>query len=428
MHTMSKERNISFGPKLRFPSFAKKATWKERNLSEVLFEHDERSTGKEEVFSVSVHKGVVNQIEHLGRSFSAANTDNYKRVLPGDIIYTKSPTGDFPYGIIKQSKVSKPVIVSPLYGVFKPETNALGVILDAYFEYPGNVYNYLYSIIQKGAKNTINITNDTFLSKTLILPTDKDEQQKIADCLSSLDELITAENQKLEALQLHKKGLMQQLFPAEGEKVPKLRFNEFRKQSWNKVALPDTAWYQEGPGLRNWQFKNEGIKVINISNLVDGYLDLSRTDRHISLEEFDKIYKHFAIDAGDIVLASSGNSYCKHAVVRQQDLPLLMNTSVIRFKPRENCEYEYLNQFLKSPILKKQIDNLITGGAQPNFGPAHLAKVIIPLPEKSEQQKIADCLSSLDNLIAEQTQKIESLKAHKKGLMQQLFPDVNASE
>ncbi len=205
---MSKEIYKSLLPNLRFPEFAKKQTWKEKRLSEVLFEHDERSSGKEEVFSVSVHKGVINQIEHLGRSFSASNTDNYKRVLPGDIIYTKSPTGDFPYGIIKQSKVAKPVIVSPLYGVFKPETTALGVILDAYFEYPSNVYNYLSSIIQKGAKNTINITNDTFLSKSFIVPTDKVEQQKIADCLSSLDELITAENQKLEALKAHKKGLM----------------------------------------------------------------------------------------------------------------------------------------------------------------------------------------------------------------------------
>jgi len=147
---MSKTKNIL--PELRFPEFSNNETWADRKLSDILFEHKEKSTGNEEVYSVSVHKGVINQIEHLGRVFAASNTENYKRVLPGDIIYTKSPTGDFPFGIIKQSKVSKPVIVSPLYGVFRPETAELGVILDAYFEYPERTVNYLSSIVQKGAK------------------------------------------------------------------------------------------------------------------------------------------------------------------------------------------------------------------------------------------------------------------------------------
>ena len=150
-------------PTLRFPEFQNTEGWAERKFSEVLVEHGSKSKGDEEVFSVSVHKGVINQIEHLGRSFSAATTSHYKRVLPNDVIYTKSPTGDFPLGIIKQSKIKVPVIVSPLYGVFTPETPALGYILDAYFESSANTINYLSSIVQKGAKNTINITNDTFL-------------------------------------------------------------------------------------------------------------------------------------------------------------------------------------------------------------------------------------------------------------------------
>lgn len=97
-----------------------KPGWKAFHLSEVLIEHGHLSTGKEEVFSVSVHKGLVNQIEHLGRSFSAIDTENYNVVQPGDIVYTKSPTGDFPYGIVKQSYTDANVIVSPLYGVFSP--------------------------------------------------------------------------------------------------------------------------------------------------------------------------------------------------------------------------------------------------------------------------------------------------------------------
>jgi type I restriction enzyme S subunit len=186
--------------------------WKPRKMNEVLFEHKLNSTGKEEVFSVSVHKGLINQIEHLGRVFAAKNTDNYNLVMPGDIVYTKSPTGSFPLGIIKQSKVNKDVIVSPLYGIFTPETQGLGYMLNVYFEAPINVNNYLASIIQKGAKNTINITNTTFLSKKMKLPVSKEEQNKIGNFLEQLDSKIESTTQQITQMQTFKKGLLQKMF------------------------------------------------------------------------------------------------------------------------------------------------------------------------------------------------------------------------
>jgi type I restriction enzyme S subunit len=201
-------------PVLRFKDEAGKAfpDWEERKLSSVLNEHGLKSNNAEEVFSVSVHKGVINQKEHLGRSFAAATTDHYNLVKPYDLVYTKSPTGDFPLGIIKQSRIDRIVIVSPLYGVFTPETPALGYILNDYFASNINTRNYLQSIIQKGAKNTINITNKTFLSKSLRLPVSKEEQQKIAAFLTALDGQIELVGQQLERMQAFKKGLLQQMF------------------------------------------------------------------------------------------------------------------------------------------------------------------------------------------------------------------------
>jgi len=201
----------TISPRLRFPGFT--GEWQEKPLSHFLHEHKTKSDGKCEVHSVSVTKGVINQVEYLGRSFAASDTSKYNLAKPGDIIYTKSPTGAFPYGIVKQNKNPYNVIVSPLYAVYTPLNQYVGYILDSYFESPVNTNNYLSSLIQKGAKNTIQISNDTFVSKSMCLPSNPAEQQKIAECLESLDSLIDSETKKLESLKTHKRGLMQQLFP-----------------------------------------------------------------------------------------------------------------------------------------------------------------------------------------------------------------------
>lgn len=206
-------RSHLFTGRTRLPGFS--GEWRDLALDEVLTEHGLQGTGAEEVFSVSVHKGLINQIEHLGRSFAAAETGHYNRVLPGDIVYTKSPTGDFPLGIIKQSKISQEVIVSPLYGVFTPATRALGVILDALFESPIAVRNYLHPLVQKGAKNTIAITNRRFLEGGMRLPMDPAEQAAIAAIVEASQAELVCINAEIAALTRQKRGLMQKLLTGE---------------------------------------------------------------------------------------------------------------------------------------------------------------------------------------------------------------------
>lgn len=186
--------------------------WEDTMLSDILTERKLKSTGNEEVYSVSVAKGLVNQIEHLGRCFAAEDTSKYKVVKPGDVVYTKSPTGDFKWGIVKQSMINKDVIVSPLYGIFIPKSYAFGFVLDAYFSSSVRAHNYLITQIRKGAKNTINITNDVFLEKEISLPTSEEEARKIQAFVELLDKQIQLEKDKLEAIKQVKKGLLQQMF------------------------------------------------------------------------------------------------------------------------------------------------------------------------------------------------------------------------
>ena len=206
-------RSHLFTGQTRLPGHT--GAWREVILGKVLTEYKLHGTGAEEVFSVSVHKGLINQIEHLGRSFAAAETGHYNRVLPGDIVYTKSPTGEFPLGIIKQSKIAQEVIVSPLYGVFTPATRALGVILDALFESPIAVRNYLHPLVQKGAKNTIAITNRRFLEGKLRLPMDPAEQAAIAEVAITTQAELACIDAEIDALTRQKRGLMQKLLTGE---------------------------------------------------------------------------------------------------------------------------------------------------------------------------------------------------------------------
>jgi len=287
-----------------------------------------------------------------------------------------------------------------------------------------NISNEFLYYLMLTKKNELlqNASGSTFLeispSKVkcikIILPPPL-EQTAIATALSNIDELILKTEKLIEKKRNIKQSLIKQLL------VGKRRLDGFTG-NWIEKLFPQLCWYQEGPGLRNWQFTSDGIKVINVTNLVDGFLNLERTSRHISWNEFDTMYKHFEIDMDDILVASSGNSYAKVAVVRKQDLPLVMNTSVIRFKPLKDLDYYFLLAFLKSNLFKDQIDLLITGGAQPNFGPFHLNKITIKIPPtKEEQIQISSIINDAELEIEALEKKLSKSKMLKQGMMQALL-------
>ncbi|WP_337625809.1 restriction endonuclease subunit S, partial [Phocaeicola sp.] len=130
----------------------------------------------------------------------------------GDIVYTKSPTGDFPYGIVKRSYIKNAVAVSPLYGVYKPINDNIGVFLHFYFMQSNNAFNYLHPLIQKGAKNTINITNARFLENSIPLPKTEDEVVYIANALTSIQTKIDIEKSLLCSYEKEKQYLLCQMF------------------------------------------------------------------------------------------------------------------------------------------------------------------------------------------------------------------------
>ncbi|HKV96597.1 MAG TPA: restriction endonuclease subunit S [Gammaproteobacteria bacterium] len=187
--------------------------------------------------------------------------------------------------------------------------------------------------------------------------------------------------------------------------------------------LPDVVFFQEGPGLRAWQWTEEGMKVINGTNiLLDGTIDVSNTDKFISQSEFEARYRHFEISDGDIVLSSSG-TLGKVARIRAEHLPLMMNTSVIRFcsKDPETLHDGYLFAFLRSPLFQALIRAFAVGGVQQNFGPVHLKQIEIPIPPLHLQRGIADILSAYDDLIENNRRRMALLEDAARQLYREWF-------
>ena len=200
------------------------------------------------------------------------------------------------------------------------------------------------------------------------------------------------------------------------------------KKTW--VSIPDVLFFQEGPGVRNTQYTTEGVKLLNVANLVDGKIDLSTSDRYISEEEAYGKYKHFLCDAGDFIIASSGIKVeyidKKMGFVDDTMLPLCMNTSTIRFKvlDEKQLRIRYFMYYLKSQNFKEQLFRQITGSAQLNYGPSHLKKMIIPLISLGKQDEIVACMDKVQNIIDMRQQELVYLDDLIKARFVEMFGDM----
>lgn len=262
------------------------------------------------------------------------------------------------------------------------------------------------------------------------------EQQKIASCLSSLDTLITAETEKIDHLKKHKKGLLQQLFPAKGETKPQFSFPEFENQKeWKDVKLIDVTdkkkkWnFTGGPfgsNLKSSDYveENGGVRIIQLQNIGDGEF---KNDYKIytSKEKADELLS-CNIYPGDIIMSKMGDPVGRACLIPDYHNRYVMSSDGIRIAVDEDKYDKYFIYLLiNSKTFRSKVENASTGSTRKRIGLIDLKKLTLTVPEdKGEQQKIASCLSSVDDLIVLQTTKIEALKKHKKGLMQQLFPNI----
>ncbi|MGI0154413.1 restriction endonuclease subunit S [Pseudidiomarina sp. WS423] len=272
--------------------------------------------------------------------------------------------------------------------------------------------------------------NKTTLEAVEVVVPSLDEQQKIADCLSSLDALIAAQADKIDALKNHKKGLMQQLLPREGETVPRLRFPEFRDAGeWELSQLGEKVKLLSGFPFKSQDISEDssGIPLMRGINITEGYIRHNRDIDRFYLGDVEQLQK-YRLKVNDLVIGMDGSKVGKNsAVVTEKDAGSLLIQRVARLRTECIFTIQFIFQHIHSSKFHSYVDRINTSGGIPHISAKQINEFEICFPPtKQEQQKIADCLSSVDEALAAHTKKLEALKTQKKGLMQQLFPNPQA--
>jgi type I restriction enzyme S subunit len=397
-------------PKLRFKEFRNKSEWNKIGLGEFFSDRQETGFSDLPLLSLTANEGIIPQEESNRKNTSNSDKSKYLRVVPGDIAYNTMRMWEG-----RSAFVVREGLVSPAYTVCKPVGMTNSIFFSYYFKTP-QLIKLFHRYSQGLVKDTLNLKYENFTRIAAYAPQTPEEQIKIADCLTSLDNLITAESQKLEALKDHKNGLMQNLFPAEGETVPKVRFPEFRRAGyWEEKRLSEIC--EVNPS--NSRLPEEFI-YIDLESVVAGQLLLR--NKILRAEAPSRAQR--LLSYGDVIFQ----------IVR----PYQRNNLFFCFGDEENYvastgyaqlrayeSKEFLFQIVHHDAFVGKVISKCSGSNYPAINSSELATICLKIPKQKEQQKIAECLISLDNLITAQTQKIDSLKLHKKGLMQQLFPSVN---
>lgn len=295
-------------PRLRFPEFRDTGEWGKVQLSKIAIPVSERATDgdADAVLTLSAEHGVVTQGSYFGKKIAGDDVTRYIKIKNNDFVYNDRTTKFYKYGTIKRLSRHTYGIVSPIYKCFRFNDEEIPVFWEWYFE-SGEHDTQLHNIVNEGAKaGRFNISIQKFLSIFVYFP-DKSEQQRIADCLSSLDERIAAETTKLDRLKDHKNGLLKQLFPAEGETLPQLRFPEFRDgEGWQKRFLDEYAEVVRGGSPRPIDnfltTERDGLNWLKIGDINKEAKYVVATMEKVRAEALSKTRE---INPGDLILSNS---------------------------------------------------------------------------------------------------------------------------
>lgn len=408
---MTTEKPTSVLPELRFPEFRSAGDWHFKLLQDIAEPVSDRVGAAVCVpMSVTTGMGLVSQEEKFGRTIAGDSYKNYIRLQTNDFAYNKSSTKEYPQGYIaRYSGTNDAAVPNSIFTCFRPN---VAVVVPEYLDhlFHGNHHGRgLRKYITVGARahGALSVSDDDLMSLPVPLPPDsvsRREQQKIADCLGSLEDVIAVEIRKLEALRQHKQGLMQQLFPQEGETRPRLRFPAFQSApEWKEQLIDEFA--QTTTGKRDTQNKDDEGQY--------PFFVRSQSVERINTYAFDG---EAVLTSGDGVGVGKNFHYINGRFDFHQRVYCIYD-----FQPHVIGRYFY---YYFSGYFGPRVRQMSAKNSVDSVRRSMITEMPVPVPDPAEQELIADCLTSLDKCINAQESKVDHLRFYKQGLQRRLFPIV----
>lgn len=425
MGKMNDKAAHTLTPNLRFPEFRDKPGWVQVPLEKlarrVTSKNVDASTTR--VLTNSAERGVLDQRDYFEKDIAnAVNLAGYYIVDRGDYVYNPRVSKHAPVGPVSRNNIGKGVM-SPLYTVFRFSEEDSDFY--EYFFKTTCWHSYLRQVSSMGARHDrMSISTGDLMAMPLPTPV-LAERRRIADCLIALDALIASEARKLGALRDHKIGLMQQLFPLPGETCPRLRFPEFHSAGeWDILPLDRLA---KRMTRRNVSLAQTRV-LTNSAEL--GVIDQgSYFDREIVTK--GNLDTYFIVEKGDFVYNPRISNMAPVGPVSRNDIGTGVMSPIYTIFRFATPSTDFFVQLFKTSVWHPYLKETSNSGARHDrmsISNTDFLNLPLPVPSLDEQQRIAVCLSGLDEVFAAQSWKVEGLKAHRKGLMQQLFPSPEATE
>jgi len=403
-------------PRLRFPEFRDAPAWSESALTGICDVNPAHDGLPESFYYIdleSVEAGTLRTRKRIERAKAPSRAQRYLR--DGDIVYQTVR----PYqrnNLLFDFGGDDDYVASTGYAQLRAR-ESIGFLYQLI-----HTDSFVERVLAKcTGSNYPAIKSSDLESVSIYIPPNPAEQRKIADCLGSLDDLIAAEGRKLAALRDHKKGLMQQLFPREGETRPRLRFPEFQDAGeWMDAKLGELSEIVRGGSPRpidDFLTRDpDGLNWLKIGDLETGAKYVTATEDRVTP---DALSKTRVIEPGDLILSNSmsfGRPYLSRITTCIHDGWIAVR------KISKRLGSEFLYYAIMAPGAQAFFEDWASGGGIRNLNIDIVKNLPMRFPSPIEQHRIADCLAALDDLIAAQAAKLDALRTHKRGLMQGLFP------
>ena len=400
-------------PEIRFNGF--EGEWVRHSLNYYLTVSSEKNQegqySKYDIYSVSREYGVINQIEYQGKSFAGASLLNYGVVQTEDVVYTKSPLKSQPYGIIKVNS-GKSGLVSALYGVFHPQESVYSYFVQVYFDLDHRLNSYLRPLVNKGAKNTLLISDADALQGEVIFPS-RDEQEKLVSFFTTLDKLIAKLEAKLDKLRKLKQALLEKMFAnvnGGGDETPEIRFKGYtdKWQVNNVASIFETYYDKNHPNLPVLSASQEFGMVIR-DNV--GFQVQHNKENEVG-------YKRVLPGQFVIHLRSFQGGFA-HSMVEGITSPAY---TVMQFKKLSKQDDIYWKYVLTSKIFIKRLETVTYGirdGRSISF--EDFSELDFTFPSLSEQEQIGKCFTQIDTHFNKTSTKLTKLRNIKHSLLQKMF-------